>query len=68
MAAGKKELDTEKRKLIYKEMYQEMNKDLPNIFLYPRTNMTAISARAQGFDISPYNDFPFRLYQVELQQ
>jgi peptide/nickel transport system substrate-binding protein len=68
MAAGKKELDTEKRKLIYKEMYQEMNKDLPNIFLYQRTNMTAISARAQGFDISPYKDFPFSLYQVELQQ
>jgi peptide/nickel transport system substrate-binding protein len=68
MAAGKKELDTEKRKQIYKEMYQEMNKDLPNIFLYQRTNMTAVSARAQGFDISPYKDFPFSLYQVELQQ
>lgn len=68
MAAGKKELDIEKRKEIYKQMYQELNKDLPYIFMYQRTNMTAIDARAQGFDISPYKDFPFSLYQVELQQ
>ncbi|OAB42051.1 ABC transporter substrate-binding protein [Paenibacillus glacialis] len=68
MATGKKEMDTEKRKDIYKEMYQEMNKDIPVIFMYQRTNMTAVNARAQGFDISPYKDFPFSLHQVELQQ
>lgn len=68
MAAGKKEMDLEKRKTIYKEMYQELNKDVPSILMYQRTNMTAIDARAQGFDISPYKEFPFSLYQVELQQ
>lgn len=68
MAKGKKEMDLEKRKTIYKEMYQELNKDVPAILMYQRTNMTAINARAQGFDISPYKDFPFSLYQVELQQ
>lgn len=68
MAKAKKEMDTSKRKEYYKEMYQEMNKDIPNIFLYQRNNMNAINARAQGFDISPYKDFPFSLYQVELQQ
>lgn len=68
MAAGKKELDVEKRKVIYKEMYQELNKDVPLIWMYQRTNMTAVNARAQGFDISPYKDFPFSLYQVQLQQ
>lgn len=68
MAKGKKEMDLEKRKTIYKEMYQEMNKDIPVIFMYQRTNMTSVDARAQGFDLSPYKDFPFSLYQVELQQ
>ncbi|REK61955.1 MAG: ABC transporter substrate-binding protein [Cohnella sp.] len=68
MAAGKKELDIEKRKEIYKQMYQELNKDVPDILLYQRANLIAINARAQGFDISPYKEFPFSLYQVELQQ
>ncbi|MFD1956175.1 ABC transporter substrate-binding protein [Paenibacillus thailandensis] len=68
MAAGKKELDLEKRKEIYKQMYQELNKDLPAIFLYQRTNMWGISARTEGFDISPYKDFAYSLYQVELAQ
>ncbi|MNZ85142.1 Oligopeptide-binding protein AppA precursor [compost metagenome] len=68
MKEGRKTLDIEKRKEIYKEMYQEMNKDVPIILLYQRNNMTAVSGRAVGFDISPYKNFPFSLYQVELQQ
>jgi len=68
MAKGKKELDLEKRKAIYKEMYQEINKDAVFIYMYQRTNMEAYNARANGFDISPYKDFPFSLYQVELEQ
>jgi len=68
MAKGKKEMDLEKRKGIYKEMYQELNKDVPMILMYQRTNMTAVNARAQGFDLSPYKEFPFSLYQVQLEQ
>ncbi|MBA9085937.1 peptide/nickel transport system substrate-binding protein [Fontibacillus solani] len=68
MKEGRKTLDIEKRKEIYKEMYQELNKDVPIILMYQRNNMTAVSGRAVGFDISPYKDFPFSLYQVELQQ
>ncbi|MNZ64567.1 Oligopeptide-binding protein AppA precursor [compost metagenome] len=68
MNEGRKTLDIEKRKEIYKEMYQELNKDVPTILLYQRNNMTAVSGRALGFDISPYKEFPFSLYQVELQQ
>ncbi|OAB47486.1 ABC transporter substrate-binding protein [Paenibacillus antarcticus] len=68
MAKGKKEMDLEKRKEIYKEMYQELNKDVPMILMYQRTNMTSVNARAQGFDLSPYKEFPFSLYQVQLEQ
>jgi len=68
MAEGKKELDVEKRKAIYKKMYQLINEDAVFIYMYQRTNMEAYNARAQGFDISPYKDFPFSLYQVQLEQ
>ncbi|WP_138494328.1 ABC transporter substrate-binding protein [Paenibacillus pinistramenti] len=68
MAEGRKELDTEKRKEIYKQMYQELNKDVPAIFMYQRTNMYGISGRVTGFDLSPYKDFDLSLYQVQLQQ
>lgn len=67
MAKGKKEMDLETRKTIYKEMYQQLNQDVPVILMYQRNNMNAINGRAVGFDISPYKDFPFSLYQVELQ-
>lgn len=65
---GKYTLDVEKRKEIYKELYQELNKDVPYIFMYQRNNMVSTSARVQGFDISPYKDYPYSLFQAELQQ
>ncbi|MFR9711279.1 ABC transporter substrate-binding protein [Paenibacillus sp. MB22_1] len=68
MAKGKKTLDIEERKKIYKEMYQELNKDVPVILMYQRKNMLAINGRLDGFDVSPYKDFPFSLYQVQVAQ
>lgn len=68
MAKGKKTLDIEQRKQIYKEMYQELNKDVPVILMYQRKNMLAINGRLDGFDVSPYKDFPFSLYQVQVAQ
>lgn len=68
MKKGKMTLDTEARKDIYKQMYQEMNKDLPNMFLYQRRDGWVINSRIKGFDITPYKDFTYSLYQVELQQ
>ncbi|UHA73789.1 ABC transporter substrate-binding protein [Paenibacillus sp. 481] len=52
-----KELDIEKRKAIYKELYKEINEDLPYMFLYQRRDMWGTNARIQGFDMSPYRDF-----------
>ncbi|WP_054958309.1 ABC transporter substrate-binding protein [Paenibacillus dakarensis] len=68
MRKGKVTLDVEARKDIYKQMYQEMNKDLPNLFLYQRRDAWAINSRVKGFDITAYKDFTLSLYQVELQQ
>jgi len=66
MLKGKKTLDTEGRKEIYKQVYQELNKDLPVIFLYQRRDMWAINSRITGFDITPYKHFTFSLYQAQI--
>ncbi|NMO94202.1 ABC transporter substrate-binding protein [Paenibacillus lemnae] len=69
MKEGKMNLDgPEARAGIYKQMYQEMNKDLPNLFLYQRRDGWAINSRVNGLDITAYKDFPFSLYQAELEQ
>lgn len=65
---GKKELDLEKRKAIYAEAYQLINADAPEILMYQRTNMLGINGRLDGWDVSPYKDFPLSLHQVEIAQ
>ncbi|MDU5142806.1 MAG: ABC transporter substrate-binding protein [Paenibacillus dendritiformis] len=56
---GGKTLDIEERKAIYKELYQEINEDLPYIFMYQRRDMWANNARFTGLDMSPYRNFSF---------
>ncbi|AOZ92874.1 ABC transporter substrate-binding protein [Paenibacillus crassostreae] len=68
MKKGKVELDQAKRKEIYKEMYQELNADLPYIYMYQRRDMWAINGRIKGFDLTPYKHFTFSLNQVEVAQ
>ena len=64
-----KETDTEARKDIYAEIWQELNNDLPYIYLYQRRDMWAINSRVKGFDgeITPYNDFANTLYKVTIE-
>ncbi|WP_429373912.1 ABC transporter substrate-binding protein [Paenibacillus sp. DS2015] len=66
MKKGKAELDREKRKEIYKEMYQELNADLPYIYMYQRRDMWPVNSRITGFDLTPYKDFTYSLNQVEI--
>ncbi|MGG3837214.1 ABC transporter substrate-binding protein [Paenibacillus thiaminolyticus] len=56
---GGKTLDIEERKAIYKELYQEINEDLPYIFMYQRRDMWGNNARFTGLDMSPYRDFSY---------
>lgn len=63
---GQKELDQNKRKEIYGQLYQILNDDLPVIYMYQRYNLNVINARLQGFDISPYKDFSKSIHQVEI--
>lgn len=64
IVAGQKEIEQEKRKAIYNQLYQILNDDIPVIFMYQRYNMNAINSRIQGFDITPYYDFTFSLHHV----
>lgn len=66
LAKGLLELDIEKRKPIYHELYKELNEDLPYIYLYQRTDILPINARAQGWDVSSFKRFPYSLYQVSI--
>ena len=61
------EIDIEKRKPIYKELYKELNEDLPCMFMYKRRDMWATNARIQGFDMSPYRDFTYNLPTIQIQ-
>jgi len=45
---GRKELDQEKRKEIYKEVQAIVNDQLPYVFLYSRNNVQAMNKRIQG--------------------
>ncbi|WP_348623996.1 ABC transporter substrate-binding protein [Paenibacillus peoriae] len=66
--AGKHELDQEKRKQIYKQLYQELNKDLPTIFMYQRRDMWPVNGRVTGLEITPYKDFEFTLHNAQIAQ
>lgn len=61
---GQMELDKEKRKQIYNEVYQILNEDLPVIYLYQRYNLNVINSRLEGFEITPYFNFTNTLHQV----
>ncbi|SHE92018.1 peptide/nickel transport system substrate-binding protein [Thermoanaerobacter uzonensis DSM 18761] len=63
---GREELDMNKRKEIYHELYKVLNDDLPYIFLYQRNDLNAKNARVVGFQISSFRDFTYSLYQAEI--
>jgi peptide/nickel transport system substrate-binding protein len=63
---GLQELDIEKRKEIYKTAYQEINRTLPAIFVYQRSDGWAVSSRVKGFVASPFREFTTDLYKYEI--
>ncbi|HHW57578.1 MAG TPA: ABC transporter substrate-binding protein [Clostridia bacterium] len=68
LVKGREELDMNKRKEIYHELYKVLNDDLPYIFMYQRNDLNAKSCRVVGFQISSFRDFTSSLYQAEILQ
>ncbi|MEF3353687.1 ABC transporter substrate-binding protein [Paenibacillus sp. GYB006] len=66
MKQGKKTLDVEKRKEIYAQAYQVLNKDIADILMYQRRDGWAINGRINGLEITPYKRFTFSLYKAEI--
>lgn len=60
-------VNQEERKELFKQVYQEMNADLPYIYLYQRSDMWSINNRVKGFDLSPYKDFTSDLNIISVQ-
>lgn len=62
------ELDQEKRKELYNELYKELSDDLPYIFLYQRRNMDVYLARVKGMEgATPYRSFIKDLEKISLE-
>ena len=62
------ELDQEKRKELYNELYKELSDDLPYIFLYQRRNMDVYLARVKGMEgATPYRSFIKDLEKLSLE-
>lgn len=64
--AGNAELDVEKRKPIYHELYKELANDPPVILLAYRQILSASSARVKGFNPDIYNGLTGSLPDVEI--
>ncbi|SMF92823.1 peptide/nickel transport system substrate-binding protein [Paenibacillus uliginis N3/975] len=61
-------MELDARKEAYKKMYQEINKDIPDILVYQRRDMWGINSRVKNLNITPYKNVALDLYKVELEQ
>lgn len=64
---GVKEVDRDKRKDIYRQVYQILNDDIPCIWLYQRTDMWVVNSRVKNFKVSPYRNWTCDMWQMEIQ-
>ena len=69
LVKGLQTSNIDERKEIYHELYNELNEDLPYIFLYQRKDMWVINSRVKGYEnnITAYKDFTASLYQLTLE-
>ena len=61
-------LDIEKRKEIYKKLYQELSEDPPVIFLNNSKVVSAHNARIQGLQEDNYNGILLSLPKLKIEQ
>ena len=62
------EMDQDKRRELYNELYKELSDDLPYIFLYQRKNMDVYLARVKGMEgATPYRSFIEDLEKISLE-
>lgn len=57
-----------RQKELYTELWKELNRELPAIFLYQRDEMWVANRLVQGLSIDSYNSFFRSLYKAEIKQ
>lgn len=67
LADGLKESNKDKEKTIYQNLYKEINKDVPYVFMYQRRDMWVVSSRVKNIATTPYKDFTYSLWNAELK-
>ncbi|MBU3204547.1 ABC transporter substrate-binding protein [Clostridium algidicarnis] len=68
LTKGLKATNQADRDKIYQDMYKELNKDLPYIFVYQRRDMWVVNSRIKNVDVSPYREFTTDLAKYEIEQ
>lgn len=64
---GLKETDKAKRKEIYNKWAKLINEECPNIFLDQNKDLWGVSARVQGMKVSPFRNWTYDMYKIELK-
>ena len=64
---GVKELDRDKRKETYHQVYRLLNEDIPCIWLYQRSDMWVVNSRIKNFMVSPYRNWTHDMWRMEIQ-
>lgn len=64
---GLQQTTQEKRKPVYAKLFQELNKDLPYIYLSQTKAVWAVSSRVKGINITPFKDFTYSLWNAEIK-
>ena len=60
-------LEKNERKKVYQDLWKEINKDLPYIFMYQRRDMWVISSRVKNINVYPNRHFSLDLWQAEIK-
>lgn len=60
--------DEAKQKEFWAEIYKTINKDLPSLPIYQRSDMVAVNSRVQGLQISPYQHYRSVLWQAKVAE
>lgn len=63
---GLNEINTDKRKPIYKEIYKILNNDLPILYVYQRSDMWVANSRVKDYELSSFREFFYSLYKAEI--
>jgi len=58
--------DMTERKMLYKQIYQLINRDVPCFWIYQRSDMWAVNCRVKNFKVSPYREWYYGIDQMSL--